>query len=91
MVYRVQKYGMAPHCETLFGSDDVHNACSSVSDKIGRKTELHTLTSVRQTEISESKFFDIVFDGQTLCAGVGFRYKRIDGLVVFARDGTCIR
>lgn len=81
---------MASHCETLLGSDDMHNACSTVSDKVGKRTELHTLTSVCQTEISESKFFDIFFDGHTLCAGVGFCYKRIDGLVVFARDRTSI-
>lgn len=81
---------MVPYRKTLFGSDDVHDPCSSVTNKVGRKTDLHTLTSVRQTEVSESEFFYILFDRQTLCAGIGFSYKRIDGLVVFAGDRTCI-
>ena len=85
-----QKYGIVPHRETLFGSDDMNNACSSVSNRVGKKRELHTLTPVRQTEVSESKFFGIFFDSQTLRARIGFCYERIDRLVVLAGDGTCI-
>ena len=86
-----QKYGMASYCEALFGADDMHDPYRSVSDKVGRKIELHTLTPVRKTEVSESKFLYIFLNSHTLCAGIEFCNKCIDGLEVFAGDRTCIK
>lgn len=37
VLYSECRCQMVPHCETLFGSDYVHDTCGSVSDKVGGK------------------------------------------------------
>ena len=51
-------------------------------------TTVRTLTSITEPKVCQTKFLDIIFEGDTLPARIGLFDERLDGRVIFTRNGT---
>ena len=51
-------------------------------------TTAHTLTSITEPKVCQTKFLDIIFESDTLSARIGLFDEGLDGRVIFTRNGT---